>query len=224
MTNDGDTTMLKKGFAALLGLLVCVACIFAEDANKKDDEGWKPLFDGKTLEGWKSTKFGGEGEVEVKDGMIVLNTGSDMTGITYTGKLPKSNYELLIEAQRLDGFDFFAGVTFPVGDGFASFIPGGWGGGVTGISNINGRDASENETTQPFIYKAKTWYKFRIQVTDDKLAVWIDDKKKVDVDRTDKIFSLRNEVDLSKPLGIATWSTKGAVRTIKLRELPEKKK
>jgi hypothetical protein len=146
-----------------------------------------------------------------------------MTVITYTGKLPKSNYELLIEAQRLDGFDFFAGVTFPVGDGFASFIPGGWGGGVTGISNINGRDASENETTQPFIYKAKTWYKFRIQVTDDKLVVWIDDKKKVDVDRADKIFSLRNEVDLSKPLGIATWSTKGAVRTIKLRELPAKK-
>lgn len=219
--------MLIKWFASLLCVLLCVACSVGDEPAKKDDlkkeeDGWKSLFDGKTLDGWKSTKFGGEGEVEVKDGMIVLPTGSDMTGITYTGKMPKSNYELLIEAQRLDGFDFFAGVTFPVGDGFASFIPGGWGGGVTGISSINGRDASENETTQPFVYKDKTWYKFRIQVTDDKLVVWIDDKKKVDVDRADKIFSLRNEVDLSKPLGIATWSTKGAVRSIKLRELPKK--
>ena len=57
---------------------------------------------------------------------------------------------------------------------------------------------------------------------DGKLLVWIDDKKMVDVDRAEKIFSLRNEVDLSKPLGIATWSTKGAVRTIKIRELPKK--
>lgn len=214
--------MPKKWFAFLLCVLFCVACAFAEEPAKKEDAGWKALFDGKTLDGWKSTKFGGEGEVEVKDGAIILNTGSDMTGITYTGKMPKNNYELLIEAQRLDGFDFFSGITFPVGDGFASFIPGGWGGGVTGISSINGRDASENETTQPFTYKDKIWYKFRIKVTDDKLQAWVDDKQMVDVDRADKIFSLRNEVDLSKPLGIAAWSTKGAVRTVKVRELPAK--
>ena len=214
--------MLRGRFAFSLCMLVCVAYSFADEPAKKDDAGWKSLFDGKTLDGWKSTKFGGEGEVEVKDGVIILNTGADMTGITYTGKMPKNNYELLVEAQRLDGFDFFSGITFPVGDGFASFIPGGWGGGVTGISSINGRDASENETTQPFTYKDKIWYKFRIRVTDDKLQAWVDDKKMVDVDRADKIFSLRNEVDLSKPLGIATWGTKGAVRSIKLRELPAK--
>jgi hypothetical protein len=223
MTNDGGTAMLITRFVTFFCVLFLIAGCFAEEPAKQD-EGWKSLFDGKTLKGWKSTKFGGEGEVEVNDGMIILNTGSDMTGITYTGKMPKNNYELLVEAQRLDGFDFFSGITFPVGDGFASFIPGGWGGGVTGISSINGRDASENETTQPFTYKDKVWYKFRIKVTDDKLQAWVDDKKMADVDRADKIFSLRNEVDLSKPLGIATWSTKGAVRTIKLRELPAKGK
>lgn len=215
--------MSKNWIVCLFCTLVVGGQLTAEEPAKEGEPQWKSLFDGKTLEGWKSTRFGGEGEVEVKDGAIILNTGSDMTGITYTGKMPKSNYELLIEAQRLDGFDFFAGVTFPVGDGFASFIPGGWGGGVTGISSINGRDASENETTQPVIYKDKTWYKFRIRVTDDKLVVWIDDKQKIDVDRADKIFSLRNEVDLSKPLGIASWGTRGAIKTIKLRELPERK-
>lgn len=208
----------------LFAALFCVFHLAADEPAKKDEVEWKSLFNGKDLDGWKATKFGGQGEVEIKDGVMVLNPGADMTGVTFTGKMPTSNYELLIEAQRLDGFDFFAGVTFPVGDGFASFIPGGWGGGVTGISSINGRDASENETTQPFTYKDKVWYKFRIQVTDDKVVVFIDDKKKIDVDRADKIFSLRNEVDLSKPLGIATWNTKGAIKSVKLRELPAPKK
>jgi hypothetical protein len=142
-----------------------------------------------------------------------------MTGVTYTGKIPKNNYELLIEASRLDGLDFFAATTFPVGEGFASFIPGGWAGGVTGISSINGLDASENETTKFRPYEDKTWYKFRIRVTDAKLLVWVDDKLQIDVDRKDKKFTTRGEVDLSKPLGIATWNTKGAIKTIKIRQL-----
>src|SRR5438094_358758 len=137
-------------------LLLTTVAIQADEPAKKDEPKWKSLFNGKDLEGWKSTKFGGEGEVIVEKGAIILDRGSEMTGVTYTGKVPKNNYELVVEAQRLDGFDFFAGATFPVGDEFASFIPGGWGGGVTGISSINGRDASENETTQPFTYKDKT--------------------------------------------------------------------
>ena len=40
--------------------------------------------DGKTLAGWKSTEFGGEGEVSVVDGAIVLEMGNNMTGITWT--------------------------------------------------------------------------------------------------------------------------------------------
>ena len=67
------------------------------------------LFDGKTLEGWKTTEFGGEGAVEVKEGAVILNRGGSMTGITSTRKdLPKTNYELRYEAVRLAGFDFFA--------------------------------------------------------------------------------------------------------------------
>lgn len=189
-------------------------------AAAKEPE-WKNLFDGKTLEGWKSTAFGGEGEVKVVDGSIVLDTGSDMTGITYTGKLPKSNYELVIEAQRLEGVDFFAATTFPVKESFASMVPGGWAGGVFGISSINGFDASENETTKFRQFEDKRWYKFRIQVTVDHIRVWVDDEEKpsIDLELGDKKITTRGEVDLSKPLGISTWHTKSAIRTIKLREL-----
>ena len=102
----------------------------------------KSLFDGKSLKGWKKTQFGGEGKVEVKDGRIVLHSGGPMTGITWTEDFPKIDYEISLEAMRVDGSDFFCGLTFPVGDKPCSFIVGGWGGGVVGLSSIDGSDAS----------------------------------------------------------------------------------
>src|SRR4051794_39749719 len=88
----------------------------AGDADK-DGRNWKPLFDGKSLKNWKSTNFGGEGEVSVEDGAIVMERGSNMTGVTYDGKdFPKTNYELTLEAKRTQGLDFFCTTTFPVGE------------------------------------------------------------------------------------------------------------
>ena len=54
--------------------------------------------------------------MEVKDGQILLHFGSEMTGITWTGELPRIDYEIKLEAMRVDGTDFFCGLTFPVGD------------------------------------------------------------------------------------------------------------
>ena len=68
---------------------------------------WTNLFDGKTLKGWKAPQFGGEGKVYIRDGAIVMEMGSMMTGVTWTGKPPRNNYELKLEGIRLDGSDFF---------------------------------------------------------------------------------------------------------------------
>ena len=46
-----------------------------------EGEGWQPIFDGKTLAGWRETDFAGHGEVECQSGMILLNTGDPFTGI-----------------------------------------------------------------------------------------------------------------------------------------------
>ena len=120
----------------------------ADEPKTPPAEKWRALFDGKSLAGWKETKFGGEGEVEVKDGVLVLHNGNDMTGVTCDKKdLPTMNYELVVEAKRVKGNDFFATMTFPVGDTHCSFVTGGWSGSVVGISNIDGRDAADNETT-----------------------------------------------------------------------------
>ena len=54
-------------------------------AAKPDEPGWKPLFDGKTLANWQTTKFSGDGGVTVENGQIILGTGRPLTGITWAG-------------------------------------------------------------------------------------------------------------------------------------------
>jgi len=49
--------------------------------SKGDAEGWQPLFNGKDLDGWKVTNFGGEGDVLVENGDIVITQGADLSGI-----------------------------------------------------------------------------------------------------------------------------------------------
>ncbi len=196
--------------------------MFVHAAASADDEPkWKPLFDGKSLDGWKITNFGGEGEVTVEDDRILMEFGSSLTGITYEGKFPKTNYEISLEAMRVDGNDFFCGLTFPVADSHCSFIPGGWGGAVIGLSSIDGRDASENETTQYKRFESGQWYKIRVQVTPEHIQVWMDDKLIVDQDIVGRKITTRNEVNLSKPLGISCYETRAALRKLQYRELPQ---
>jgi hypothetical protein len=215
-----------------LALALLIACFafpaLAEDNKKKKEEAPPPatgkvtsLFDGKSLDGWKSTNFGGEAEVKVQDGQILLGMGDPLTGITYQkgDKLPKDHYEITLEANKLDGDDFFCGLTFPVRDSHCSLIVGGWAGGIVGISNIDGLDASENETTTYDTFKRNHWYKIRVRVDGDKLQAWIDGKKYVDVNTKDRKLDTRIEVDQSKPLGIACYITKTALRNIKVQEL-----
>ncbi len=182
---------------------------------------WHSLFDGKSLGKWTPTQFGTQGKVEVKDGKIVIGSGDGCSGITWTGDVPKGDYELRLQAMRVEGGDFFCGVTFPVADSFCSFICGGWGGGLVGISSIDGEDASSNDTTKFMKFDEKRWYAIRVQVRKDHLSAWIDDDSMVDEPLTDRKLTTRSEVDLSKPLGIATWRTTGAVRDIKWRALTD---
>jgi hypothetical protein len=174
------------------------------------------LFDGKTLKGWRASDFGGKGEVSVTDGRILLGMGY-MTGITWTGDLPRMNYEVSLEAMRVEGSDFFCGLTFPVGADPCSFIVGGWGGGVVGLSSLDGDDASQNETTQYLNFQNRRWYEIRLRVVPNRIQAWIDEEKVVDVDISKRKLSIRIEVEPSLPLGIATWNTAAALRHIRLK-------
>ena len=189
-----------------------------EETLQAASKKWRSLFDGKTLGDWVSTRFGGEGEVIVKDGQIQCDYGQYITGVTYKGEdLPKNNYEIELEAMRVDGSDFFCGLTFPVDDSHCSFIVGGWGGSVTGISSIDDFDASENDTTDYMQFDNNKWYKIRVRVTKGVLEAWIGDKKMVSREVADARLSTRIEMDPCKPLGIACFNTQAAYRNIRIR-------
>ncbi|MEZ6058382.1 MAG: DUF1080 domain-containing protein [Planctomycetaceae bacterium] len=188
--------------------------------DPKDNTAWRSLFDGKSLEGWAKTDFGGEGDVDVKDGLIIMKMGEPLTGITWKGKeLPTVNYEVQCQAKRIQGSDFFCALTFPVQKSHCSIVLGGWGGSVIGLSSINGYDASENETTDYFTFEDDTWYNLRVRVTEKKIEVWLDKKQIANVDTTDKKISTRIEVDANRPLGFSNFQTESALRNIRLVEL-----
>jgi hypothetical protein len=93
---------------------------------------WRPVT------GWQETKFTGHGVVRIEKGEIFLDPGGPMTGVTRAAAFPKTDYEIRYEAARLKGGDFFASLTFPVGDSHCTWVTGGWGGDIVGLSNIDG--------------------------------------------------------------------------------------
>ena len=207
---------------ALLLLLAAGCCCTGPVTTEEEvvTEEWESLFDGQTLDRWRVTEFGGQGEVTVEDEAITLDYGAaDMTGITYLGPIPRMNYEVRLEAMRVDGNDFFCGLTFPVDQSCCSLIVGGWGGTLVGISSFDDLDASQNETTKFMEFEDGRWYSIRVRITPGRIEARIDDKQVVDVRPGDRRISVRAEVELSQPFGIAAWNTRAALRDIRVRPL-----
>lgn len=200
----------------------------AADANKAPKiatansafpaQGETPLFDGTTLKGWRVSDFSGSGKVQVKDGEILLQLGF-MTGITWTNTIPRTDYEISLEAKRTEGSDFFCGLTFPVAKDSCSLIVGGWGGNLVGLSSLDYADAANNDTTRFIQFENNRWYKIRLRVRSGKIQAWIDDEQVVDVDTAERKISIRLECEPSLPMGIATWASSAALRKINLRKL-----
>jgi len=174
------------------------------------------LFDGKTLDGWEITDFGTQGPVSVSGGKIILGMGDGCSGITWKRDFPTVDYEVTLEAMRVDGHDFFCGMTFPVGKNPCTLIVGGWGGMVVGLSSIDGMDASENETMTLKQFDNDRWYRIRLRVTAETIQAWIDNEIVVDFTIGDCFLSIRPEVELSKPFGIASWRTTAAIKNIRI--------
>jgi hypothetical protein len=185
------------------------------------DDAWTSLFDGQSLGDWRATAFGGGEEPTVVDGVIRIPPGADLNGVTWDGDFPRQGYELALEARRVDGNDFFCGLTFPVGENCCSLILGGWGGTITGLSCIDGRDAGDNETTDSMTFEKGRWYDVRVRVTSERIECLVDNAVIVDQETSNRRIDVRAEVIPSQPLGIATYATTGEARNLRWRPLPQ---
>lgn len=200
--------------------LALIVMLWSADLRAAEPH-WTSLFDGKTLKGWKVTNFGGPpDEVHVENGTLILEMGAaELSGVTRTAPVPRIDYEVVLQAMRVEGGDFFCGLTFPVQDACCSLIVGGWGGSLVGLSSLDDLDASQNETTRFITFANKHWYTIRLMVTETRIQAWIDDKRIIDVRPEGRRISVRYEVEKSRPFGLAAWNTKAAFKNIKLRQL-----
>ena len=179
------------------------------------------LFDGKSLAGWEKIEFGGEGDIEVVDGEIRMESGDPLTGIALSDdvEIPRTNYEISLQAKKREGNDFFCGLTFPVGQTHCSMIVGGWAGSLVGLSNLDGQDASDNGTRVIRKFEKDQWYTIRVRVTPERITCWIDDEQFIDESIVGREVSIRNDVITTTPIGICNFQTPNSIREIVVREL-----
>jgi hypothetical protein len=193
----------------------------AADKSLTAAEKWVDLLPPEGLDGWEVTDFYGHGEAKREGTLLVLEEGKPLTGITYKKEqaFPTSNYEIELRARRTRGNDFLCGLTFPVGKDFCSFIAGGWGGGLVGLSSIDGADASENSTTTYHDFKNDHWYHFKISVDDEFIRCQIDGQEVILQERENHQFSTRIEVYASQPLGLCVYRSRVEVQDFRWRPL-----
>jgi hypothetical protein len=185
----------------------------------KSEQDEMILFNGVSLDKWQEIEFDGQGKVTVRDSSIIIGKGKEITGVRWTGDFPTTNYEVHLFAKRVEGSDFFCGMTFPVKESFLTLVLGGWGGSLVGLSCIDGYDAANNQTGQLFHFASGWWYNIRLKVTDEKIEAWVEDEKIVDFTINNSDLSLRWEVESSVPFGITTYRTTGAIRNIRVVKL-----
>ncbi len=206
------------------GSLVTALAMIGQPSIATDDPKELPkpiaLFDGRSLDGWKPITGPRAGTVAVQGDAIALATGAPMSGVTSTRKdLPTSNYALSFEAKRTSGDDFFAAATFPVGPSFVTLINGGWGGSVTGLSLINGANASENETNHFVKYQNDVWYSFEVQVTAKVIRCLVNGSEVFAFEHEDIQLKTRIETRSNEPVGFASYRSSSLIRNVQIKPL-----
>ncbi len=217
---------MKTLFPLLLALGLTTTLPAAEPAKQASSA--ITLFDGKSLGDWEKVDIGGSGDVTVEEGEMIIAQGDSVSGAIYNKakELPLQNYEIAFEAMRVEGSDFFVGLTFPVGDlkTCLTLIMGGWGGALVGISSIDGMDASENNTSSVQKFADNTWYKVKMQVTPKDIHVWLDGKEIINTEIEGHKLGVRpGPIESYLPLSFTTYQTRAAIKNVKLTKLPAAK-
>ncbi len=207
-------------------LLAASLAIFLTGCNETPSApfAWN-LLDANFLPEWKSANIENQGRTFVNATGLRMEEGSPMTGLVFSAweeaGLPSTRYAIEYEARRTRGTDFFGALTFPVNESYLTFVPGGWSGATTGLSNIDGLSAIDNPTGSAQRYEQGVWYRFRIEVSKRTVKVWMDARLIVNLQLPGRSIDLRpGDIEKCKPFGFATYGTDGEVRSIRIESLP----
>lgn len=184
------------------------------------------LLESPLLTHWQKSGIPDEGAVQFMAGSLSLAAGLPLTGCKFTAwqslDMPGTDYSIEYEAMRAEGEDIFGMCTFPVSShsAHATFVIGGWGGTLTGVSSIDFKDASENSTRAEQTFSNGAWHHVRIEVRPDDIRAWVNRRPVVNVSIKGRQVGLRpGYIDHCLPFGFATWNTEGRIRAVKVRRL-----
>lgn len=214
-----------KPVKLLIAALFCLglpACL----AEETKDDGFKPLFDGKTLEGWKNPYK--HGEAKVVDGEIHLIANSKfflVTEKTYANFVFEGEV-LLPEGKANSGFMFRAHAEPGKVYGYQSEVDGDptrkWSGGLYDegrrawfISPIKGNKESEKAFRERAgdAFKRNDWNTYRITCKGNKITIEVNGVVTTDVE---------DDKDASGVIGIQHHGEKGQTykfRNLRIKEL-----
>lgn len=184
------------------------------------------LLDATLSSHWQQSGIPDEGVLQRSGQELTLPAGQPMTGCKFSAwqdlGLPGTDYRIDYEAMRVEGEDAFGMCTFPVaGHGaHATFVIGGWGGTLTGISSIDFKDASENSTRAEQRFANGVWHRVHLEVRPDDIRAWVNDRPVVNVSIKGRNVSLRpGYIDHCLPFGFATWNTEARIRAVRISRL-----
>jgi len=194
----------------------------------KEDEQWgewEDLFDGKSTKGWEVLEGGifvRNWSAHVDQGRLIIEAGNPYAGIAVSGEFPSDNYEVALEAMRVDGKSEFATLNFPIGASRCNLnIASHASGNVVGLNHVDDRQVQMNETLRTIAFVQGRWYRIRVRVTIPAIQVWIDDEKIVDIGRAGHTFRPSDGYPPLSTFAVASYATRSALGNIRLRRLKE---
>ena len=207
--------MNRRGWLQMTLATFPAACRREAPPAAETEIPWQPLA------GHWEHAMGGELST-ASPGHLRLQWSESLSAAKWTGPPLKPPFEIELEARRIDGVDFFCGLTFPArttGE-CLTWVVGGWGGSLVGLSSIDGKDASENETKLHRPFEMKRWYRLRLKCSANRIEAWIDDEPVIDLSTASRALSLRpGPIDVCAPFGLATWQTSGEFMGLRWRPL-----
>jgi len=215
-------------------VLVAMTSSLAMAVHAKDNPAGKPLFDGKTLEGWR--QLGGAADYRVVDGTIV---GSSRPGVPNSFLVTEKDYgDFILEFDvRQDVGPTNSGVQFrslstPDFEngrvhGYQADIdpsPRQWSGGIYEEAQRGWFYTGEMNPPGKQLYRFGAWNHYRIEAIGPRLRVWINGQPAADVidDATKSgFFGLQvHSIDKPEDAGRTTTWKNLVVQTKNLRPAP----
>jgi hypothetical protein len=174
-------------WAAGLLMLTVAAPVSAADESAYEivEAGFRPLFNGKTLEGWE--RFGGTATYAVEDGCIVGRTSAGSPNSFLCSQKDYGDFELRFEVRVSDELNSGVQIRSQVcSDKQKRRVHGpqveiatnGTAGGVWGESLGTGwlnPDADRQNPTKTGAFKNGQWNSYRVRAVGPHLQTWIND-------------------------------------------------